>query len=110
MQGDDFYESLPVLDDFSGVSRLANYRELPRDWHIVVGDVRDSTGAIRAGLYKGVNVLGVSIITAVRNAVAPVGVPYMFGGDGATLCVPGHLVPRVGKALVACRDMAAREF
>ena len=46
MQGDDFYESLPVLDDFSGVSRLANYRELPRDWHIVVGDVRDSTGAI----------------------------------------------------------------
>lgn len=110
MPADRFYEDLPVLEDFSGVCDLGNYRELPDDWDIVVGDVCDSTGAIRAGLYKGVNVLGVSIITAVQNAVAPVAVPYMFGGDGASLCVPGHLVPRVRNALVACRHVAEQQF
>jgi len=110
MTSDGFYADLPVLDDFSGVCALGNYRELPDDWCIVVGDVEDSTGAIRAGLYKGVNVLGVSIIAAVQNAAKPLAIPCIFGGDGASLAIPGRLVPKARQALVATRTMAEHQF
>jgi len=110
MASDDFYADLPVLEHFSGVCAPGNYRELPDDWCIVVGDVQDSTGAIRAGHYKGVNVLGVSIIAAVQNVAKPLAIPCIFGGDGASLAIPGRLVPKVRQALVATRTMAERQF
>ena len=86
MSSDNFYAELPILADFS------NYSTLPDDWQIVVADVEDSTGAIAAGEYKAVNVLGVSIITSIFNIAKPLSIPSIFGRDGAALCIPGHLV------------------
>jgi len=34
----------------------------------------------------------------------------MFGGDGATLCIPMELVPKAREALVATRQMAIKQF
>lgn len=110
MNSDGFYAALPVLEHFSGVCALDNYRELPDDWHVVVGDVQDSTGAIRAGQYKGVNVLGVALITAVQNAARPLAIPCIFGGDGACLAIPESLLPQARRALLATRAMAERQF
>ena len=110
MNSDHFYSELPVLSEFSAVSNLDNYKELPDEWHIVTADVKNSTGAIRSGLYKAVNIVGVSVITSVRNAVKPLMIPYMFGGDGATLCIPPESISRVKDALISTKSMAEKQF
>jgi hypothetical protein len=105
-----FYDQLPVLDDFSEVANPEHYRPVPDDWMVAVGDVRDSTGAIDEGKYKDVNVVGASVIAAVLNAIGHRAVPYVFGGDGAALCVPGPTAERVTQALGGVRRMAREEF
>lgn len=77
---------------------------------MAVGDVRDSTGAIEAGLYKEVNMVGASLIATVLNAIERCSVPYVFAGDGAALCVPGRFHETVQRALGGARRMAREEF
>jgi len=110
MSDGTFYDRLPVLDDFAEVAQPEHYRPVPDDWVVAVGDVRDSTGAIDEGLYKEVNVVGASVIAAVLNAVGRRSVPYVFGGDGAALCVPGGDEEAVAQALAGVRGMADAEF
>lgn len=110
MSTDQFYSKLPVHSDFSVVSDLSKYSKLPDDWFIVSADIKNSTGAIEAGKYKAVNIVGVSIITAVRNISPSILLPSMFGGDGASLCIPASLVVQTKKALVATKLMAKKQF
>src|SRR5438105_10071317 len=105
-----FYEELPVFDDFAGITERKRYQPLPDDWHVVVTDVERSTAAIASGRYKEVNIVGASSIMAVLNAVRPLKVPFVFGGDGATLCVPEEALDSVRPALLATKLMAEREF
>jgi DUF3095 family protein len=105
-----FYEELPVFDDFAGITEPERYQPLPDDWHVVVTDVERSTAAIASGRYKEVNIVGAASITAVLNAVRPRKVPFVFGGDGATLGVPEEALGMVRPALLATKLMAAREF
>src|SRR5262245_46595028 len=81
----DFYAALPVLDDFAAVVRSEGYRPLPDDWLVAVSDVRGSTAAVRQGRYKEVNLIGASTIMAILNVARPIAIPYVFGGDGASL-------------------------
>ena len=110
MAAEHFYADLPVLDDFSAVTDLSRYKEVPEDWQLIVADITDSTKAIQSGLYKAVNILGVSVITSIVNIARPLPVPYIFGGDGATLCIPPGLVPQARTALVATRILAKRIY
>lgn len=110
MTSEQFYASLPVIREFSAVSDLANYSRLPDEWQIVVADVEDSTGAIRAGMYKAVNISGVSVITSVLNATRPLAIPYIFGGDGASLCIPACHADRIRTVLIATKAMADHNF
>jgi hypothetical protein len=108
MATDHFYAGLPAFDDFSAITDLSRYKEVPEDWQLVVADISDSTNAIQSGLYKAVNILGVSVITSIVNIAKPLAIPYIFGGDGATLCIPANLVPRARTALIATRILADR--
>lgn len=110
MQTEDFYARLPVLEDFAEVSHAEHYAALPDDWHVAVSDVEGSTIAVRQGRYKEVNLLGASSIISVLNAVKPAEIPFIFGGDGASLCVPAILVEKARAALAATQAMARREF
>ena len=110
MTSERFYSELTALDDFSDLLDPAHYAELPDDWSVVIADVRGSTKAIREGRYKEVNVVGVSVITSIVNAAKPVEIPYLFGGDGASLCVPESGLPRVRQALVATKRMALEAY
>ena len=107
---DEFYASTPILEHFSAVTDLSAYRQLPRSWHLAIADVRSSTTAVEAGLYKAVNVVGVAAIAAVRNVARPTPIPYVFGGDGATLCVPERLLSATRRALIDTRRMARDQF
>jgi hypothetical protein len=105
-----FYADLPAFERFTDVSDLAHYRPAPDDWHVVITDVRGSTKAIEAGRYKDVNALGVASIVALRNAIADVEIPYVFGGDGATALVPAETLDAVRAALRGTQRMSAEAF
>src|SRR5687768_4436300 len=64
----NFYADLPAVGGFEGILNAELYRPFPDDWHVVIADVRDSTGAIGAGRYKDVNLIGASAIIAALNA------------------------------------------
>ncbi len=87
-----FYADLPEISVFEDVVSRKSVHEVPDDWHVVVTDVKGSTKAIESGRYKDVNALGVATIVGLRNSLPDVEIPYVFGGDGATLLVPeSHL-------------------
>ncbi len=96
---ENFYRRLKPLANFSEAFRFENYSPLPDDWLILMSDVVGSTKAIEEGRYKDVNMLGASTITAVLNAVSRLEIPYVFGGDGASLAVPPSCAVRAEEAL-----------
>lgn len=110
MCAETFYDRLPVLDDFAEVAKPQNYRAVPEGWSVAVAAVQDSTGAFERGLYKAVNVVGVSVIAAVINALGERNIPYVFAGTGAILCVPGSQTKNVARALAGVRRMARECF
>ncbi|MDG6777093.1 DUF3095 family protein [Thiomicrorhabdus sp. zzn3] len=101
-----FEDSLPVYHQLEQTLQAEAYQQLPSDWIVVIADVRNSTNAIEQGRYREVNALGGSTIAAVLNAVKPMAVPYVFGGDGAAFCIPPLILPQVQKALRGCRQFA----
>jgi hypothetical protein len=104
------YESLPIHAGFEAIADPRSFTPLPDDWIVAIADLVDSTGAIARGLWKDVNLLGASAIVAVRNAVQPIEVPYVFGGDGATLCIPASARDAASEALRATLQIAERQF
>jgi hypothetical protein len=107
---DLFYAELPQQTDFLGVTDLHNFSHAPADWHVVLTDVRGSTKAVEAGRYKEVNMIGAASIVALLNISRDTDLPFVFGGDGATLLIPPTLLAPARKALLATKDLAQREF
>ncbi len=110
MNHNTIYKDLPVLDSFSRVCDLSAYTELPDEWYIIVADIANSTIAVQSGQYKAVNLVGVSIISAILNIAGKVEIPYIFSGDGASLCIPADLLELTRQALISTRDLAHKEF
>ncbi|MEG3899631.1 MULTISPECIES: DUF3095 domain-containing protein [unclassified Microcoleus] len=110
MNSENFYSQLPLLDNFIKITDLGNFVDVPDDWYIVVTDIRGSTKAIEAGKYKEVNLLGACSIVAVLNVAGKIEIPFVFGGDGATLLVGRSLLPAAKIALLATQQMAKTEF
>lgn len=105
-----FYEQLSPFDQFGGICSSENYVELPDDWVVLISDIKGSTVAIQNGRYRQVNAVGVASIVAVINALKPLPVPYVFGGDGATLCIPANYLEQAQQALLATQVMANKQF
>lgn len=80
-----------------------NYTPLPGDWWLATADIVDSTKAIGAGRYKAVNMAGASVISAVLNALGEHDLPFIFGGDGAVVAVPGEDADAARRALASTR-------
>ncbi len=105
-----FYAELPVITDFSAVTRAESYAPLPADWHVALCDVRNSTIAVQAGKYKNVNTIGAAAITAVLNAAGDLDIPFSFEGDGCVLCVPPRILEDTRAALAKTQDVARDSF
>ena len=106
MSSEQFYAELPVLEDFGTATDTAKHAELPEDWWVIVADILGSTRAIEEGRYKQVNSVGACIVAAVTNVNLDVPVPYVFGGDGATLAVPPSMVDGARRALLGAQELA----
>lgn len=99
----EFVASLPVLEKFSSALPKENYQPIPDDWFVAVSDVVQSRKAIGDGHYKSVNMAGVSMISAIMNAVGHQDMPYIFGGDGAAVAVAPEYEAQTREALAATR-------
>ena len=105
-----FYSDLPVLTDFVRITNHDNFVAVPDDWLIVITDVVGSTRAIEQGRYKDVNLLGACSIVSVLNIADEVDVPFVFGGDGASLLIPPTLLGETTRSLRAIQTLAKEEF
>ena len=106
----EFYLSLKPFIEFARVADLDNYTVAPEDWYVIIADVKGSTLAIEEGRYKEVNMVGAACINAVLNITEAGRIPYVFGGDGATLLVPAQNLEHCQKVLLGVRQLAATRF
>ncbi|MFE1601084.1 DUF3095 domain-containing protein [Methylobacterium sp. ID0610] len=95
------YAAIAPITDFQRVLDETAYRPVPDAWWVAMTDVVDSTAAIAAGRYKAVNFAGAAAIAAVRNALGGADIPFVFGGDGASLLLAPGEVKRAREALAA---------
>lgn len=107
---DHFYEELPLVDDFSDASDSEHYHDLPSDWFIAATDIVNSTAAVHKQNYKSVNILGASPIAAVLNLSDRNSIPFVFGGDGALICIPPGLVAASREILSTCRNIGRKAY
>ena len=96
---DHFYARLTAFERFDDFVDFDAYAPVPDDWVVMISDVKGSTKAIEQGRYKDVNMVGAASITAILNVCGDIEVPYVFGGDGGTLVVPGGLRDAAATAL-----------
>jgi hypothetical protein len=107
---EQFYSALAPFDDFGQITDGDVYADAPPSWWVLLTDVVDSTGAIRAGRYKDVNSLGVASICAAQNAAPGVELAFVFGGDGATILGPGSARPALALAGAQVAELAKTAF
>jgi hypothetical protein len=106
----DFYRRLAPLRTFNEVADPSVYAPAPPSWYLIITDVRDSTKAVEAGRYKEVNVLGAASIVTVLNACDDRRLPFVFGGDGATVLVTANELDRATTALLGLAATAQAVF
>ncbi len=104
----DFFEKLSAVPDFTRVTDNALYTPLPDDWLLILTDITGSTKAIREGRYKVVNMVGAACIMGILNIAEDADIPYVFGGDGATLAIPPEMAKTARQALVKIRTLAEK--
>lgn len=107
---DQFYANLPSTPDFAAVADLSGYAPVPAEWTVLLTDVIGSTKAIQAGRYKDVNMVGAACITAALNALPGYSLPFVFGGDGATILVPPSGVEAGRQAMLGLAGLAEQQF
>ncbi|MGE6740463.1 DUF3095 domain-containing protein [Allorhizobium pseudoryzae] len=105
-----FFQQLPLLTRFEGVAETASYTPLPEGWVLAVADIVGSTKAIAEGRYKTVNMAGASVISALLNGMDMKDYPFVFGGDGAIVALPGALEEQATQILAAVRDWVSAEL
>lgn len=106
----EFYDAVPISDNFLDLSDPATFTPVPEDWVLGVADIVDSTGEIARGRYKTVNMVGAAVISAMINAMQERLFPYVFGGDGAAFAIPGGDTEIARLTLAALRSWARAEF
>ncbi|RED53821.1 hypothetical protein DFP90_101620 [Aestuariispira insulae] len=106
----NFYQDLQAFTDFRKVADPELYHPVPDDWVVAVADIRKSTIAVQEGRYKDVNMVGACCITAVLNVIKGCEIPYVFGGDGATLIIPSDFVSAAREALIRTSAMSEEQF
>ena len=109
-----FYQDLPLNE--MTISRLVGEEDLfsrvPKDWHVIITDIKGSTKAVQSGSQQVVNLIATGSIIAALNIAREVhtDIPFFFGGDGATLLIPASLLDQTMQALVEHRENASNSF
>lgn len=106
----NFYTELESFTTFEDFTMAGKYQPMPDDWLVVVADIRNSTEAIDKGLYKEVNLIGAACITQSIQVVDIQDLPFVFGGDGAMLCIPPSEAAAVTGQLAGLQKLGRDNF
>ncbi len=106
----DLVPTLPSFSRFEAMADPSVFAPLPDDWVLALADVVSSTAAIARGNYKSVNMAGAAVISAVLNAADIKNLPFVFGGDGASIAIPPQVQPKVRAALAAVATWVSEEL
>lgn len=106
----DYFLNLKSFHDFSQVGQSSIYQDWPTGWSLILTDIRGSTKAIQEGRYKEVNLIGAASIAAYVKCAGTQEVPFVFGGDGATLLVPNSMRSDLIEELKSLQNLAAVQF
>jgi len=107
---DGFFANLPKISLAARALEGHDYYPAPDDWHLIATDVRDSTSAVAGGKHKTVNFVAACSIAALKNACSPVPIPFLFGGDGATIMVPRNFREQARRILARLRRFIKTEY
>lgn len=106
-----FYQDLPSVTSINAITDPTIYHDMPADWLIVITDVQGSTQAIEAGKYKEVNgIAAANICALLNNLPRDVDLPFVFGGDGATIVIPPDVAQQARASLIATQRLAREQF
>lgn len=106
----NFYLELPIITNFYDISDPKYYFSVPKDWYLILLDIKNSTLAIQQGRYKEVNISGALAITAIANLLGTLEYPFVFGGDGATLLIHNSYVEEAKGILVSLKQKVKENF
>lgn len=110
----NFYKNLPALN--LQLEEVLAHRQyfhlLPGDWSVVITDIKNSTAAVERGKYQEVNLLASATVIVALNLAreGQTEIPFIYGGDGASLLVPPDLLSPLLSELAALRNLASRVF
>ncbi len=109
-----FFSNLPAthtpLSDLLG--RANEFAQVPDDWYLIMTDIERSSSHFAADHYQEINLVAVSSISIVLNISKAYGVflPFVYGGDGATLIVPPIMVEECKHRLATLQANAQKRF
>jgi len=106
----DFWQNIPAYQDFKTSFDISAYTPFDPSWHLFVADIQGSTQAIQDGRYKDVNMIGAMSIVTVLNVCPEIEIPFVFGGDGASLLVPESYVEQAKLALLGTKEKSETDF
>lgn len=110
----NFYTRLPVMQ--YSLSQLLEDQEefhpVPADWYLIMTDIVNSTGYFKAEQYQEINLVAVSSVSVVLNVARrhKTLVPFIYGGDGATIIVPSAILADAKSRLATLRSNAKKRF
>lgn len=110
METINFYKNLKTFTNFSDITEDKYFTNVPDDWCVVVSDIKGSTKAIEDGMYKQVNFVASLIIIGVLNIKRELDLPFVFGGDGASVLVPNNIVDESKSVLLNAQKKAKENF
>lgn len=110
----NFYGDMPInrLKLSELLLSKKEFTDVPKDWHVILTDIKGSTAAVLGGSSENVNYIATGSIVTVLNLAfkAKIVVPFFFGGDGATFLVPDVLVELAVKKLMAYQTNVMQTF
>ena len=110
MNSKNFYQNLKSFADFLNITDDSYFTRVPDSWHVVITDVKNSTAAIESGRYKEVNTIGAAAIACINNCLNEEEVPYVFGGDGATILISSENLQTAAQHLSGLKRLAKERF
>lgn len=110
---DNFYTNLPLIRlPIHEVFSKAVFTNVPASWHVVMTDVKNSTGAVMEGRHNDVNLVAASSLAVVLNMGRAAGIelPFFFTGDGGTMMIPENLLNDAIEGLHIHNQNSIRNF
>ncbi|MEZ4114192.1 MAG: DUF3095 family protein [Candidatus Paceibacterota bacterium] len=114
MNTETFYKDLPIIkkDLEETLTDESYFKSVPNNWSIIVTDIENSTEEFNKGKYQEMNIISASSIIVALNIADKykIDIPFIYGGDGASIIVPKRILSEVLESLATLRNNAKYNF